>query len=89
MSLMTISRAISAGVQRNVAVAELKHEAKIADVRHALAANALLRLDEHSARLAKARMAHVKWLEESDEQTKACFEQSKSDLQRALASPEA
>lgn len=88
MALMTISRAISSGIQRNVQISELKHEAKIEDIKLQLASNALVRLDTHAKRLTEARMSHVTWLNGADEATKQCFETSKSDLQKVIT-PEA
>lgn len=84
MALLTISRAISTGIQRNVALSELKHEAKIADVKLNLAGSALLRMDTHAKRLTEARMEHVTWLNQADAATQQCFDQSKADLESAI-----
>jgi len=85
MALLTISRAISSGIQRNVAMSELKHEAKITDLKLQLAAASLVRLDDHSKRLTEARLSHATWLGALSVPEQECFNQSKSDLQAAVS----
>jgi hypothetical protein len=85
MALLTISRAISTGIQRNVALSELKHEAKIADVKLSLAGQALLRMDNHAKRLTEARMEHATWLNSLDAAQQSIFDTSKADLEAAIA----
>jgi hypothetical protein len=84
MALLTISKAISSGIQRNVAVSELKHEAKLADIKLTLASNAITRMDTHAKRLTEARIGHATWLAGLSPAEAACFEQSKADLEAAI-----
>lgn len=89
MALLSLSNALSASIQRSVAVSELRHEEKIKEVRYELASKALLREDTFSRKLTEARENHAKWLTEGDETRKQLFEGAKADLKAYLASPEA
>lgn len=89
MPIMTISRAISTGIQRNIAVSELKHEAKLADTKLHLASAALTRMDTHAKRLTEARIAHATWEASLSGPAKECYDQSLADLQAAIAPPSA
>lgn len=84
MSLITITRAINASVNRSVAVSEMKHEARIADVKLNLAAAALTRMDTHARKLTEARVAHSTWLASQSADVQQCYDQSVSDLKAAL-----
>ena len=85
MALLTISRAISAGIQRNVAISEMKHEAKIEDTRLQLASAALTRMDTHARKLTEARIAHATWESQLTGAAKDCYNASLADLQAAIA----
>lgn len=85
MAIFTISKAISTNIKQSVAVSELKHNAKITDLKLTLARKAALRLDEHAKLLTEARMEHVNWLANADETTKSVFETSKADLIAAIS----
>jgi hypothetical protein len=61
MALMTISRAISTGITNNVAIAELKHKAKLADIKLQLGVASKLRVQEHNEKLTNAQTAHSMW----------------------------
>lgn len=85
MALMAITTAISAGIQRNVAISEMKHEAKIEDIRLSLASAALTRMDTHAKRLTDARIAHATWVSTLQGPSLECYNASVADLQSAIA----
>ncbi len=87
MSIITITRAINAGITRNVQLSELKHEAKIADTKLTLASAALTRMDSHAKRLTEARVQHAMWEASLTPEVKQCYEASLADLQAAIAPP--
>ena len=87
MAIFTISKAISTNIKQSVAVSELKHSAKITDLKLTLARKAALRLDDHAKLLTEARMEHVTWLANADATTKQVFETSKADLMSAISAP--
>ena len=87
MSIITITRAINAGITRNVQLSELKHEAKIADTKLTLASAALTRMDSHAKRLTEARVAHATWEAGLTPEVHKCYEASLADLQAAIAPP--
>lgn len=61
MALLTISKAISANIQRSVAISELKHEAKVEDIKLQLAVAKDLRLTDHARKHTEATIAHATW----------------------------
>lgn len=61
MAILTISRAISSGIQRNVQISELKHSAKLDDIKLQLAAAKDLRLKDHAKKHTEATIAHATW----------------------------
>jgi len=87
MALLTISKAISAGIQRNVAVSTIKHEAKIKDLKLTIAREELLRLDNHSKLLNEARTAHVQYLSTLTPAGLELYNRCKADLEAAIAPP--
>lgn len=61
MPFMTVSRAISSGIQRNVAVSELKHNAKLDNLKRELAIAQLQRASTYGRKLTEARSEHAMW----------------------------
>lgn len=85
MALLVISKAISDGIKRNVATSELKHTARIDDLKLELATKSMLRLDHHSRKYAEATVAHATWHNGLSEPEQAIFAQCKAALQAAIA----
>lgn len=85
MALLTISRAISTGITRNVAIGELKHEAKLEDIKLSLAAAKDLRLKEHAKRHTEATIAHATWHTGLTPQQQAQYAASLQLLQSAIS----
>ena len=85
MALLTISNAISAGIQRNVAISELKHEAKIEEIKLQLAVAKDLRLNEHAKRHTEATIAHATWYSGLQPAQQEQFGKSIALLQSVLA----
>lgn len=87
MSLITITRAVNASINRSVALSEMKHQARIEDVKLNLASAALTRMDSHAKRLTVARVEHATWLAQQTPDVQQCYEQSLEDLKAALNPP--
>lgn len=86
MALLTISRAISTGIQRNVAISELKHEAKIEDIKLQLAVAKDLRLNDHARKHTEATIAHATWYSGLQPAQQEQFGKSIALLQSVLTS---
>jgi hypothetical protein len=87
MALLTISRAISTGIQRNVAIGELKHEAKLEDIKLSLAAAKDLRIKDHAKRHTEATIAHATWHQGLNPQQQEQYLRSLELLQSAINPP--
>lgn len=85
MALLTISKAVSAKIQRSVAMSELKHEAKIEDLKLQLASAKDLRLNEHARKHTEATIDHAKWFNSLQSEQQAQFGKSLALLQAAIA----
>lgn len=87
MALLTISKAMSASIQRSVAVSTLKHETKIKDLKLTIAREEMLRLDNHTKLLNEARVAHIQYLQGLSPEGRDLYNQCKADLMAAIAPP--
>jgi hypothetical protein len=85
MALLAITTAISAGIQRNVEISEMKHSAKLEDTKLSLASAALTRMESHAKRLAEARVNHYAWVNSLKPGEKQCYDESLADLQASIA----
>ena len=88
MAILTISKAISAGIQRNVVVSTLKHEAKVRDLKLTLAGEEILRMDVHTKRLTDARLAHYAYLQGLTPAERTVYDDSMADLVSAITPPQ-
>lgn len=84
MAILTISRAISSGIQRNVQISELKHSAKLDDIKLQLAAAKDLRLKDHAKKHTEATIAHATWYTGLTPEGQAQFQSSIQLLNDAL-----
>lgn len=81
MALRTISQALSSGIQRTVAVSELKHNAKLDDLKRELAVNQLQRASHYGQKLTDARLQHVQWLSNLTQEGQILYSQSLNDIE--------
>lgn len=86
MALKSISNAITTGIKRNLAVSELKHEAKLDDLRRELAVASIQRKANYGQRLTEARITHATWLASLTPEGQQCYQQSLADIE-AIVSP--
>lgn len=86
MALKSISRALSTGIQRNLAVSELKHEAKLDDLKRELAVATIMRRSHYGQKLTDARITHATWLGSLTPEGQQCYSQSLADIE-AIVSP--
>lgn len=86
MPFSTISKAISGNVQRSVAISELKHKAKIDDIRRDLAVSQLTRKTHYAEKLLNARTAHATWYAALTEEGKAEYQKAVDDIE-AIVNP--
>lgn len=84
MALMTISRAISTGITNNVAISELKHKAKLADIKLQLGVASKLRIQEHNEKLTNAQSAHSLWFAGLSAEQQVLYNSNKEFLQSIL-----
>ncbi len=86
MALKSISNAISTGIKRNLAVSELKHEAKLDDLKRELAVSSIQRKAIYGQKLTNARIEHATWLSQLTVEGQQCYAQSLADIE-AIVSP--
>lgn len=84
MALLTISKAISASITRSVAMSELKHEAKIEDLKLSLAVAKDLRMNEHARKHTEASIEHATWFNNLQPGQQEQFGKSLTLLQSAI-----
>ena len=86
MALRTISTALSSGIKRNLAVSELKHEAKLDDLKRELAVAQIQRKSHYGQKLTEARITHATWLSSLNPEGVQCYQQSLADIE-AIVTP--
>lgn len=86
MPFTTISRAISTGIQRNVTISELKHEAKVDDIKRELAVQSITRKAVYGRKLTEARIEHAVWQASLSEEGQKTYEASLNDIE-AIVNP--
>jgi hypothetical protein len=86
MPFMTISKAISSGIQRNVAVSELKHNAKLDTLKRELAIAQLQRASTFGRKLTEARSEHAMWEAGLTPEQVVVYNQSLIDIE-AIVNP--
>lgn len=85
MALLTISKAVSASITRSVAMSELKHEAKIEDLKLSLASAKDLRIKEHARKHTEATIEHATWFNSLQPAQQDQFSKSLALLNAAIA----
>lgn len=86
MPFMTISKAISSGIQRNVAISERKHEAKLDTLKRELAVAQLQRAATFGRKLTEARSEHAMWEATLTPEQATVYAQSLLDIE-AIVNP--
>ncbi len=81
MAFRTISQALSSGIQRTVAVSELKHNAKLDDLKRELAVSTLQRASHYGQKLTEGRIQHVQWLSGLTPEGQNLYSQSLMDIE--------
>lgn len=85
MAFKLLTTATNAAIARNIAVAELKHTARVEDIQLELARKSEMRLAEHARKLTEAKHAHAVWHNNLDEAGKQMFADSLQTLKAVIA----
>jgi hypothetical protein len=86
MPFSMIARSVSTGIQRNLTISDLKHEAKIDDLKRELARSTLTRATEHGRKLTEARLQHATWQATLTPEGVQCYQASLADIE-AIVNP--
>jgi hypothetical protein len=87
MPFSAISRSISTGIQRSLTVSDLKHEAKIDDLKRELARASITRKTDHGRKLTEARIQHAVWEATLNQEGQQCYQASLADIEAIVNPP--